>query len=326
MKQGSFNFWILFSLFFAIPFPMILYYTINSDVDVSALKQEDPWLALGILGLSVLLWIILLIRFFNKWILNVFRSKHNIEKLKREGLQREAKILKAVQLSKAGARYETYELMLSFKNLAGTEINQVAGVNDARPYEHRFEVGKKVDLLLDKDLKGIPYFIFSSTEARIKKGIIGMIFIGWLSLLMAIMAYYLFSYQLESHGAGWRFMSFGHPLLLCPVILVFYGLLGYLIGRFSGQTKQAVNIKFKGLRARARLLNARQTGLYINEQPNVEFLLEYTDEQQQVHQVSFKRIVDLLDLHVTRQEYIDIFYLKEDPSRIAFASDLEEIN
>ncbi|MNY72247.1 hypothetical protein D3C86_2107560 [compost metagenome] len=58
----------------------------------------------------------------------------------------------------------------------------------------------------------------------------------------------------------------------------------------------------------------------------IRFELEYTDEQRQVHRKSLKKIVDLLDLASTKQERVDIFYLRDDPGRIAFASDLDEIS
>lgn len=74
------------------------------------------------------------------------------------------------------------------------------------------------------------------------------------------------------------------------------------------------------------MISANQTGTYINEQPMIRFELEYTDAMQQVRRASLKKIVNLLDLSVTKQETVDIFYLKDQPERIAFASDLNEIN
>ena len=327
MKRGALIFWTLYSLFFAIPFPMIIYYSTNSD-DINSLRDRDPWLSLGIVAASILLWLIVLVVFYQKWVLNVFTSKKNIEYLKKEGEPREARILAVNKLSKEGAKMDTYELGLSFKNLVGTEIVQKAGVNDSKPFERRYEVGKKVMLLIDKEMKRIPYFIFSGTVAEINKTIVLWRTLGWLALVAMVLGYYIYAYQSESHGMGWRFMSFGHPLIVCPLILLFYRILvDLIINKLGGDYKDNTPlIKFKGLKTNARLISASQTGTYINEQPMIRFELEYTDEKQQKHNGNIKKIVNLLDLNSIKVEYMEIFYLKSDPKRIAFASDLNELS
>lgn len=327
MKRGALIFWTLYSLFFAIPFPMIIYYSTNSD-DINSLRDRDPWLSLGIVAASILLWLIVLVVFYQKWVLNVFTSKKNIEYLKKEGEPREARILAVSKLSNEGAKMDTYELGLSFKNLVGTEIVQKAGVSDSKPFERRYEVGKKVMLLIDKEMKRIPYFIFSGTVAEINKTIVLWRTLGWLALVAMVLGYYIYAYQSESHGMGWRFMSFGHPLIICPLILLFYRILvDLIVNKLGGDYKDNTPlIKFKGLKTNARVISASQTGTYINEQPMIRFELEYTDEKQQKHNGNIKKIVNLLDLNSIKVEYMEIFYLKSDPKRIAFASDLNELS
>ncbi len=312
--------------FFAVPFPMILYYNIKSESDIAGLADQNPWLALGILALSLVLWGIVLTGFFRTWVLSSFIAKRNVDRLLKHGIEREAKILSAEKVSKEGATYSTYHLSLSFKNLVNTEIVQKTAVNDARPHEHRFEAGKRVNILIDGDMKSIPYLIFSGSEAGIHIPIISLIILGWLAVAAVVAGYYVFSYTLESYGMGWRFIGFLHPLTLCPLILLGYRLLGKLLSNFTGEPEDVALIKFKGVRTNAKLLSANQTGTYINEQPMVRFELEFTDERQQKHKTSLKKIVDLLHLDITRQETIDIFYLKNNPQQVAFARDLEDIS
>jgi hypothetical protein len=57
----------------------------------------------------------------------------------------------------------------------------------------------------------------------------------------------------------------------------------------------------------------------------MRFELEYTDHKHHVHRNILKKIVGLLDLDSTKQEYIEIFYLPENPNQIAFANDLNNI-
>jgi hypothetical protein len=326
MRRGFSIFWMLYAFFFAVPFPMLLYYNIKSEADIIDLKNNDPWLSLGLLVISMLLWVVLLIRYFRKWLLFPFVAKRNIEQLKRDGVRREADILSAAKIPVQGDKYDNYELTLSFENLVGTTIVQKAGIIDGKPHERRFEVGKKTAILIDKDMKRIPYFIFANSDVTINGTIITLITVGWLALSALIAGYYIFSYHLENYGAGWSFMVFWHPLMICPIVILFSGFLENIMSRFGGSSKDAPLIKFKGIRTTARLISASQTGLYINEQPQIEFSLEYTDERQQAHKVSIKKIIDLLDLDITRQKNIDIFYLRDDAARIAFVSDLDEIS
>jgi hypothetical protein len=326
MKRGFSIFWMLYMLFFAIPFPMLLYYNIKSENPLD-IEGANPWLSLGLVALSMVLWSILLAGYYRKWVLQVFSAKRNMERLKKNGVHREARILESVNLSKPNAGYNTYELSLSFKNLVNSEIIQKASINDMKPYERRFEVGKRVGLLIDKEVKHIPYFIFENSEGSIRKGIMALINLGWLTLLAVVVGYYMYAYQTESEGMGWRFMSFGHPLLICPAVLLFYRILiGFIIGKLSGVPDNAPLIKFKGVRTTAKQLAANLTGTYINEQPMVNFELEFVDHQNYTHRASIKKIVSLLDLDSTRQKTADIFYLREDPRKIAFVADLNEIS
>lgn len=328
MKRGALIFWTLYSLFFAIPFPMIIYYSTSNLDDIKSLTQSNPWLSIGFLAASIIMWLVVLLVFYQKWVLNVFTSKKNIEHLKKEGEPREARILSVNKLSPAIAKMDTYELRLSFKNLVGTEIVQKTGVNDSKPFERRYEIGKKVMLLIDKEMKRIPYFIFSGTVVEINKTVVLWRTLGWLALVAVLAGYYVYAYQSESHGMGWRFLSFGHPLIVCPLILLFYRILvDLVVNKLAGDYKYNTPlIKFKGLRTNARLISASQTGTYINEQPMIRFELEYTDDQQQKHNGNIKKVVNLLDLNSIKVEYMEIFYLKSDPKRIAFASDLNELS
>lgn len=328
MKRGALIFWTLYSLFFAIPFPMIIYYSTSNPDDINSLRASNPWLSLGIVAASILLWLVVLVVFYQKWVLIYFNYKKNIEYLKKEGEPREARILSVKKLAWKGAKMDAYELGLSFKNLVGTEILQKAGVNDSKPFERRYEVGKKVELLIDKELKRIPYFIFSGVTAKINKGVVLLRSLGWLALVVVLAGYYVYAYQSESHGMGWRFMSFGHPLIVCPLVLLFYRILvDLIVNKLGGDYKDNTPlIKFKGIKTNARLISSSQTGTYINEQPMIRFELEYTDEKQQKHNGNIKKIVNLLDLNSTKVEYVEIFYLQSDPQRIAFASDLNELS
>lgn len=326
-KNFALAFGALYMLFFTIPFPMLIYYSVNSEFDVTTLKDKNPWLALAIVSISIILWLIVLIGYFHKWILQIFISKRNIEKLKLAGVSREAKILSAVKTSKPNEKINTYELELSFKNLADTEITSKTVITDAKPHQRRFEAGKKLSLILDRDAKEAPHFIITNTEVGLNIARIAFIVLGWLVFVAAIIGYYIYAYRTESYGMGWRFISFGHPLIVCPMVLLFFRyLLKFIYSKLSGLNGSSSMIKFKGIKTWAKLVKVSQTGTYINDQPEILFQLEYTDNKHHVHRNSLKKVIRLLELDITKQEKIEIFYLPENPNKIAFASDLNTID
>lgn len=325
MKRFFAVFWIIYAFFFAVPFPMFLYYMIKSENPLD-LKGSNPWFSLGVLIVSIVLWSILLISLYKNSVLRVFSTKRNIKRLKKTGIPREAKIINTINLSKPNVGYDTYELTLSFKNLVDVEIQHKAAVNDKRPHEYRFVTGKKVDLLIDNDMKRIPYFIFSSMEVSVKTIRVSLINLGWLALVALVIAYYIYAYQSESEGMGWRFMSLVHPLVICPASLLLETMfIRFIYKKINGSPDNLALIKFKGIETTAKLINASQTGTYINEQPMINFELEYTDYLQQTHRTNLKKIVNLLDLDSTKQQSVSIFYLKENPKIFAFSSDLNHL-
>lgn|GEM_PF-242404 len=325
ISKGLSIFSIIYMFFFAFPFPMFLYYMIKSE-NMPNLMDSNPWYSLALFVISILLWTVLLIGYYRKWVVRNFLIKRNIEKLKTTGEPREAKILKSVKISKPGAAYDSYELTLQFKNLVGSTITVKTSVKDANPYERRYEVGKTVGILLDKEVKNAPYFIFASTKVSMRKVIIVLTNLAWLSFAAIVVAYYVYSYDSESEGMGWRFMCIGHPLLTCAFTLLLYRGFGtFILRKFNGKPDKFFQIKFRGTQTNARLLKASQNGTYINEQPMINFELEFTDQFYQKHRVNIRRIVNLLDLDITRQEYVSIFYLKEDPQQAAFEKDLNQV-
>ncbi|MCD0465085.1 hypothetical protein [Flavobacterium sp. ENC] len=325
-KHLAITFWALYMLFFAIPFPMFMYYAINSEFDTTTLKDKNPYMALGYLALSLILWLILLIGYFKKWILQIFITRNTLEKIKKTGVQREAKIINVVKISKPKAKFTTYELELCFKNLSDTEIKHKATITDAKPHERRFETGKKINLLLNRDMDHLPHFIIASATATLNLRSLVVSILGWTILTAAVLAYYVFSYRFESYGMGWRFMCIGHPLIICPLTLLFYrNLVQFIFRKLTGLHDDAAVIKFKGIKTQARLIKVSQTGTYINEQPMMRFELEFTDHKHHVHKSSLKKIIGLLELDLTKKDHIDIFYVPDNPAQIAFANDLNNV-
>ncbi len=175
-------------------------------------------------------------------------------------------------------------------------------------------------------LQQLPHFIIATTNAGFNYLGLVLRLLSWIIVIIAVAGYYMYAYKTESQGMGWRFMSFGHPLIICPIVILFYRfLLRFILSKLTGLNDDSVLIKFKGIKTAARLINVSQTGTYINEQPMMRFELEYTDNKQHIHKSSLKKVIGLLELDITKQKEIEIFYLPENPTQIAFASDLNNI-
>ncbi|MCL4640240.1 MULTISPECIES: hypothetical protein [Olivibacter] len=317
-------FWKAYMFFFAVPFPMILYYSINYNSEIRG-DGTNPWLALTYLLISLVLWTIVLYKLYQRWIALTLQTKSNIESLLRDGVLKDGEIVDVKTLKPVAKDVETLEVSVRFENFSGTKVLQTIPINDSKPQQNRYEAGKRIKLRIDKTLKSSPVFIPDGVQVELRKSQMFLSIIGWLLALGLVIAYYIFSYQLESRGTGWRFLIFWHPLLLCPLILLlsFLGL-DALLGQLSGLPKDVLRLIFYGKQATARILSAKQTGTYINEQPQVRFELDFKDERGRTHRVSLKKIVSLLEVSITQQQTVDIFYLEEDPQTIAFSKDLND--
>ena len=57
-----------------------------------------------------------------------------------------------------------------------------------------------------------------------------------------------------------------------------------------------VNLMQNGLKGEAEILSADQTGMYLNELPQIKFLLEITSPYGETYQMEHKDVVNMLDL------------------------------
>ncbi|HVI44213.1 MAG TPA: hypothetical protein VM802_05070 [Chitinophaga sp.] len=320
--KGFWNyFWLLYALFFAIPFPMIIYYNTREEGGISA-----PWLALSFLALSLVLWIIVLQGLFRQWIVSTFIMKNNILRLMKKGVRKDARVTESAEMPQTRTDVVPMKITVSLQNFSGTEIREQLEVNDSKPALHRYDKGKTIQLRIDDRLKAVPYLTLDDVTISIRMTRMILLCLAWLAIVAVVLFYYGYSYVLENDGTGWRFLKFYHPLVLCPLILLL-GRLGFgklldLVSGISGDDQ--LSLKYYGIRTDASILSATQTGTYINEQPQVKFELSYQDNTGITRTATLKKIIPLLELNTAQQKTAAIFYLKDKPGQVAFASDVEE--
>lgn len=322
MKNFAFSssFWTLYTLGFTIALPTFLYYNINFGEP----PGESATAAFLYLGLGIFIWLIAILLYGRFFIKQIFANKRRLEKAAKEGLTIMAKVTERAQ---AGTFRDTavLNLKLAFTNLAGVAVEIPYQLNDSKPYENRYEIGNTIEMSASLDEHNsilVPKII----QIVHNKDIVLMYSFIFLLLLAAAVIYPVFSYQVESQGSGWRFLTFYHPWIMVPVVnIAVFWLMGVFfsyIGKVSGNPEQPLHIILYGIKTTGTILNYSLTGMYINEQPRVQFEIEYTDHQGIKRKTSYKKIVSLIDIHKIGAGSKEIMYLPTKPENIVFYEDL----
>lgn len=142
--------------------------------------------------------------------------------------------------------------------------------------------------------------------------------ITFIILLIAyIIGLYSYFYMLESFDYGWRFLTFMHPIIFSGVMTLIYVLVFQLIvGRFF-KNKKEERILFGGRNAEANIISVSQTGLTVNDQPELMFQVSFKDYKGIEHIAVYKKIVSLLNLSsVPKTGNIEIMYDEDDPKKM----------
>lgn len=272
----------------------------------------------GYLGLSLLLWGYILVFFINTLFIKTFKQRNTIHSILRNGIPREAKVMR-YQLLKyfPKTNMNAIQIVLSFPNLRNTMIEHEMMFHDSKPQEKRFDVGNHVKVLLNPNVSQEPYFILSDQKVSFNAS--GMVLrIVFIILLIAyIIGLYSYFYRRESFDFGWQFLTFMHPIIFSGVMTLIYVLVFQLIiGKFF-KNKKEERILFVGRSAEAQIISVNQTGLTVNDQPQIMFQVSFKDFRGKEHIAVYKKVIRLLDLSsVPKQGAVEILYDENDPGTI----------
>lgn len=303
-------FWGAFLLFFALPFPCILYFGTSWPVQLA--DRSVPWLALLLLALSLALWLALLLAFLHYLLLGPPRALYRVRSILADGEPRDALIEQAEQTGVHVRGFAQWTLQLGFQNLSGTPISEQMLVVDSKPQLQRFVAGKRIEVRLSREPGVSPNVVLVGAQPELDAASLWRRGVGAVIGIVAVASAYVFAYRLQSEGLGWTFLSLGHPLLVCPLVLCGYALGLRLLGRLLQADARGDALKYRGIGVDAKVLKLRQTGTYLNEQPQVEFQLEYTDREGGVQQVSVRRFIPLIELANLPREQVTLLYDPED--------------
>ncbi|MGJ1387730.1 hypothetical protein ACR782_16145 [Sphingobacterium spiritivorum] len=324
MKQGMILFWLLYMLFFCIPFPIGLHLAIYDD---SRLPSNSVLWSSVFLSLSVVIWIYLLSFYINQFLIKNVRTKQEISRIFQSGIRRRAVVTESAVVKYDDKRESNLmRIKLQFENRNGVSISDEQFFWDTRPYEYRFEQGKEVSVLLNDNPDKEPYFIMEEQRTQYNTSGI-LIRVAILILFIAYIAgLYIYFYHRESKGYGWHFVSFTHPVVMTGFsMLVLVFLYKRLVKKFIFGKKRDRNLLYSGAQAVARINQVRQTGLTVNDQPEVRFEVSFTDTKGQLRHAAYKKIISLIDLPlIPRSGEINILYDTDKPENIIIPDLLAE--
>lgn len=322
IKPGwGISFWTLYTLGFTIVLPTFLYYNTGNWEEP---PQESATVAFLYLGLGIVSWLTVIVLYSRFFIKLVFTDKRRLEKAATEGTTIIATVTKKMLV---GVVHDANQLnlRLAFRNLSGTAVEIPYELNDGKPYQKRFEVGNTIEMSVSLDPRKAT-FVPKAIQVSRNKGTVLLYSLIFLLLFIVAVGYLVFSYSMESQGNGWRFLRLSHPWISVPLINIgvaaFIQILLRLISKASGNPEQALHMIMYGIKTTGNILSYRQTGMYINEQPQVQFEIEYTDQKGNKRVTVCKKIVSLLDIHKLDSGSKEIMYLPNQSEKIVFYEDL----
>lgn len=305
-------------LFFAVPFPCIMYYSIGYPV-ADDMRVGTGW-ALALLVLSLLLWSAVAAAYVRTLLWSPFRAYARVRAVEQAAIHRRARIVRAQPTGRRIQGWQEWKLRLAFENLSGAAIQDELLIVDTKPELHRFVAGNTLDIRLSPEPGSYPNVVIDGSRSQIAhgsllvRGLIGIV------LGMVLLGYYAWSWLDQSQGQGWTFLSPWHPLITMPASLCFYLLVGRLITglitRLIGIDRATEALNYLGIATQARVLGVRQTGSQINNQPELEFDLAFEDQHGRAQTASVRKVVSLLDLATVPREQVRILYHPNDPTQV----------
>lgn len=318
-------FWVVFALYFIIAHPAIIYYNTSTS---DGLADANPVLSMIYLLIVLVGWTVVFILGFRWAFRRTIGLRKQVNKLLSEGTLVHGKVARVVSVKSTAEGFEEKELIVHFNNFRKQPVSYPIVLMDRRPEQRRYEKGKPIQLRIDDTLKISPYIIVDAESVELKMKTAILYFGLWFLALVLFICCLVWVYQTESQGYGWRFLQLYHPLIISlGILLLFIGIWRFVIAKLTtaqiGQKDGKIaELIFYGERATAMVKNVSQTGVYINEQPQLKYEMYFTDSKGQRHDFSLKKVLGFLELDKARETSKQILYLPDTPSVVALVEDV----
>lgn len=247
-------FWKAYLFFFIVIFPMIMYYPMTGyEMRSPGRDLTNPYLAVGYLFLALLLWIALMVWYYKRNIRSIFSYRAQAQRLMETGKLIEAEIIsKTIVRRIEGA--EAVDLHVKLINLSGTAVETTIEDIVVPDGQESHGSGGRILLRLDPELRE-PCILPDGMEFKYNKWVILSQYLAFAAIIVFFAGYLVFSYKFQSHGDGWRFLTFFHPLITIPLSAFFYPMLILGVKKMflRGAVSEEANFLLYGKKASATI-------------------------------------------------------------------------
>ncbi|MEM9981971.1 MAG: hypothetical protein AAF734_05705 [Bacteroidota bacterium] len=280
----------------------------------------------AILAASTLFWLYFL---SISPIISAFRNAQERRLLLRTGKRIQGEVIKHTLIKKVHSDQQVVDILVKFKNIAGTPITEHFRFTDTQPSLRRYEVGKSVALALSQVKHSNLYVAMAREQITTNTNFITffmLLFTGFVYLLYRFIFLpvwekasndwhtFFLLFDEAGRGVGLGVLGFAIPL---GVIYTLYKL-------FLGSDDLSL-YKFFGKSALATITSYTSTGMRINGNPVIKFTVTFTTATGQNIEASDRKIVDKLALgHIHEIAEMPILYLPQQPKHIIFSEKIDQ--
>ncbi|MGB7528291.1 hypothetical protein [Sphingobacterium cellulitidis] len=305
------TFWTIFAILMAFGLPILIH---SNQGDWKYNYNRSAELAFFYLGLGTLLWITLIVLFYNKFLRKLLRSKRQYENLLTNGKVIKGTIIQQRTLDQLSDGHSKL-LNISFKNLVNSVISFNFPIVDTKPELRRYEPGKEINLVVNPDPK-YPMISLQNSFVVIDKSLFILINAVLAVLILTPIGLLIYGYLYESRGAGWRYLAFWHPYVISPIMGLIYLLIMIFMQSFIAKPASSDRLLLYGKAVEATIVNSQETGLTVNDLPQIIITVEFLDNNKTII-ASFKKLYSILNLSsISVGSKINILYDAQNPNII----------
>lgn len=295
-------------LFFMYVFPIFF-------ISVPSIRTT-PIIATILLVVGIVFWSIQSY-LISKFITNPKKMARNHQRVRDTGKLTQAEILDSQNIGSQDG-YPLKNLLIIFTNLAGSQIKANIQLVDSKEYEKRFEAGKTVELKLNQTGSD-PAFTFGEGEYITKSRPWAWVWLFFNIIYMIVL--FLVTYYFQNDGYGWRFLNPFTSWLWAPLtgIYILKSILPStveqdIISQYheissSNSKKDFGELLLHGKTTEGKILSYAQTGVYINEQPQLRFKISFMDDSGNTLTKEIKIVVSLTEMHQVKLGLVEVLYL-----------------
>ena len=247
-----------------------------------------------------------------------------------KGESRDAIITNSTVLKTNGEK-SVLDIEIEFDNFSGSPIKEKLRFNDNKPHLHRFEQGKKMQIMINPTKKSKNTIHVKSATYKVPK--LRLIIFSILVLTYILGIYFLIDqtyFMYLASGSEFQNIIGRSPLLMMGLIYggihLFNSVIFRFTGALTGEKSKANNweLKYYGISATAKITEYKDTGTLINKNPLVMFLYSFVDTKERTHNGKDTKLIGKLDIGLLPgMKEMDIMYLPNNPSNSRLEENLK---